>query len=162
MNFTLANKSPVTVVIDGKSYAIPRARRKFWGEWASEIDAKKLEAATAGMSDEDRARWVHINQVWCTTHDDLIKLVNTLDGADRVIAHCMGQGGIEQAVIDRVVDELGPNERASLAFTLAAIIDPAAFALAAQQQNQNGDGKDKTEAGESDPLARSTQAAAAP
>lgn len=152
MSFTVANRVPITLIIEGKPYHLPRAKRKFWLEWAAEENARKLERATVDMSDEQRAQWMAIYQVAHTTTDDLIRLVTTPEGNDKIITHCMKAGGVPDELVEQVIENIGESQRAGLALALANIVEPQHLV------SNNGNGKaDGDEGG--DPLARNVVAA---
>lgn len=158
MSFVVANKPPIVITVDGKPIPIPRARRKFWIDWAAAVNAEKLERATKDLSADDKARWLAIYDVAHTTTDDLVRRAMTPEGQDKIIEHCMKAGNVERAVIDKVLEELGPNERAALALGLGSIIDPInAAASQANTSESNGDGE-KGGSDAVDPLARNTSA----
>lgn len=156
MSYTIARKAPITLIIDGQPVAVPRTRRPFWRAWASELDARKVEKLTAGMSDEDAARWQAFYRILQTTNDDLVQLIGTPDGSDRVIGHCLRGAGIPADYVEALLDDLGQDKRTELAMVLASIVDPVNVATTP------GKPAGSTEEGAGDPLASSVKGGSTP
>jgi hypothetical protein len=153
MSSTIAKKAPITLIVDGKPVPVPRARRKFWREWASELDAGKVEKVTAGMGDEEAARWQAFYRILPTTNDDLVQLIGTPDGSDRIIGHCLREAGIPADHVEELLEDLGQHKRTELAMVLASIVDPVNVAAPTDKPAESPEG------GAGDPLASSASAA---
>jgi hypothetical protein len=153
MSYTIAKKAPITLIVDGKPRRRPPRAPEVWREWASELDAGKVEKVTAGMGDEEAARWQAFYRVLPTTNDDLTQLISTPDGSDRIIGHCLREAGIPADHVEELLEDLGQHRRTELAMVLASIVDPVNVAAPADKPAES------TETGAGDPLASSASAA---
>jgi hypothetical protein len=151
MSYDVTQKAPVVLKIDGQPFPVPLASRKFFREWAAEIDAQLLADATPNMSEGERARWQAFYRIARTTTDELLGLSATPEGSERVVGHCMKEAGADDAMVERVLDELGPRGITALAAVLAHLVSPLDMEAAKETAKKEGQ-KLPEGSGDSNPL----------
>jgi hypothetical protein len=147
MDFSTTNRVPLTVRIDRQPYQLPPVRRKFWIEWASEVNARRLEEATDKLTPTEEAKFLSVFVIQGTTEDDLLRMIRTPEGKDRIIRDAAKRGNVPDDVVNKLLGEdadVPEGDLTFLALMLAGVVKSSAI----------GEPGDKKE-GADDPLALS-------
>ena len=150
MRFNIANKAPIVVTIAGTEYKLPPVTRRFWVEWASGIDAARMEAATANLEPLQKAKMLMVYPVEPVGHAELTRRIYTPDGTGRIIRESATKAGVPKQQIDDLLENGDGRDLETLALMLAGIADPAEIRQAAASQPE-GEGSAEGES----PLASS-------
>jgi len=148
MRFHIANKAPIFVTLGDTSYALKRIRRPFWVRWSAELDAKRTEESTTGLTPLERAKLLLIYTIEPTMHSELSKRIYTTEGTGRIITEAAlnATPPMPQAVLDAWLEDADEKDLETLALALASLVD-----LAELRESKSADGNEGT--GEPDPLA---------
>lgn len=154
MRFNIANKAPLSVEIEGVLYKMPILRRKFWIDWASEIDGRRLKDAVSALPPLEAAKMLLIYPVEPVLTSDLVRRLNTMEGTDRVFRTSAKKAEpvMPDDVIERFLEETDARNLESLIRILAGLLD-----FAEQQEKQSTKDEDESEEGPPGPLADSTK-----
>ncbi len=155
MRFNIANKAPISVTIEGIEYQLPPVRRRFWINWAAEIDGQRTTGAIQHLSPAEGAKMLLIYPVEPTMHSELVKRIHTPEGTGRIIRESATKADpkVPDDVLNRLLEDGDEKQLETLAIMLAAVVD---FAERQEQETKNA--SEGEEVGESpDPLASSTK-----
>jgi hypothetical protein len=144
MNFSLSQKSPIGVTIDGVAYRITPFLRRDWAAWAADVDAERLTRACEHLTPESRAKLLLIFPQSPVDHSELTRQAFAPSGTARIIRTCAARSGVPHEIVEKLLEEGDDTDVRTLALLLASIVDRSEIPDAAD----TGEAK-----GEPDPLA---------
>lgn len=147
MNFNLANNGPIDIKIDGKPYSVPRFKRKDWLKWGAEIDAERVDQATAGMDAGSRCKFLMLYPPAPVDEHELSRRIQTTAGKEYLLRICLKRASVPDDEIEKLLEQGEPEGLRILALWLASLIDPARMAAPSQPEGEEGEVK-----GEEPPL----------
>ena len=108
-DFNTAADTPVVITIDGQQYHLPRFLFPRFKAWAAEQRQAHIDEAILGVKDEEsRVRYkMYLSSVPVDVAQQVKQLV-TAEGMEYVITDCFRAAGVEQSVIDKVLNSAPP------------------------------------------------------
>jgi len=154
MRSNIANKAPLSIVIDGTEYKLPILRRKFWIEWAAEIDGARAREAVAHLPPMEAAKMLLIYPVEPIMSSELVRRIHSIAGTDRIFrtSALAATPPVPPEVIDQFLEDVDPKQLESTILILAGLVD-----FAEQQEKAAKDDEGDESEGPPDPLASSTK-----